>query len=82
MAKHRLKLRELRRILSSYGVSEDSSAGKGSHTKFEKKFSDGSFSYPVPKDKDVLPCYVTGCRKKFRLTPEDGVSDDEFFGRA
>lgn len=35
MAKHRLKLRELRRILSSYDVSEDPSSGKGSHSSFD-----------------------------------------------
>jgi len=81
MAKNRLKLRDLRRILASYGVQEDVSSGKGSHTKFYKQFDDGNFSYPVPKRKDVLPCYVRGCRKKFRLTAQDGVSDEEFFSR-
>jgi len=33
----------------------------------------------LPKSKDVLPDYVKGCRKKFRLTVEYGVSDEEFF---
>jgi hypothetical protein len=76
-----LKLRELRRILSRYGVFEDSSRGKGSHTVFYRRFPDGLFSYPVPTTRDpVLVCYVKGCRKKFRLTPEHGVSDEEFYG--
>jgi len=30
----------------------------------------------------VNPAYVKGARRKFRLTLEDGVSDEEFFGSA
>lgn len=81
MARRRLKFRDLKRILASYGVGADESAGKGSHVKFYKTFPDGRFTYPVPPNPDVLPCYVNGCRKKFRLRPQDGVSDDEFFSR-
>jgi hypothetical protein len=62
--------------------AEDPSRGKGGHTLFFKVFPEGVFSYPIPVRKDVLPCYVKGCRKKFRLAPEDGVSDEDFFGRA
>jgi len=79
VGKRRIKLRELRKIMSHFGVSEDPARGKGGHTLFYKEFDDGTFSYPVPTRKDVLPCYVKGCRKKFRLTVEHGVSDEEFF---
>lgn len=34
MGKRRLKLRDLRKILRSFGVQEDSSRGKGGHTLF------------------------------------------------
>ena len=81
MGKHRLKLNDLRRILASFDVSEDTSGGKGGHTLFWKQFPDGRFTYPVPNKRDVLPCYVKGCRKKFRLLPEDNVTDDEFYSR-
>lgn len=81
MGKHRVKLHDLRRILASFGVEEDQSAGKGSHTKFFKQFPEGRFSYPVPLSKDVLDCYVKGCRRKFRLMPENGISDEDFFSR-
>lgn len=81
MGRQRITLNELRRILRSFGVAEDTSAGKGSHTKFYKQFPEGRFSYPVPTDRDVLPCYITGCRRRFRLTVDDGISDDDFFGR-
>lgn len=82
MGKRRLKLRDLRRILRSFGVEEDRSRGKGDHIMFYKKFADGIYSYPIPDKPDVLPCYVSGSRRKFRLTRDDGVTDDDFFGRA
>jgi len=79
MADRSLKLRYLRKILKRYGVAEDRAAGKGSHTTFFKQFPEGIFTYPVPTHGDVLICYVKGCRKKFRLRVEDGVTDDEFY---
>lgn len=79
VGKRRIKLRELRKIMGHFGVSEDTSRGKGGHTLFYKKLDDGTFSYPVPTENNVLPCYVKACRKKFRLTIEHGVSDEEFF---
>ena len=83
MGKHRLSLRDLRKILKSFGVREDPSGGKGSHTLFFKQIDGGNYTYPVPTHCDpVLPCYVKGSRKKFRLTKEDGVTDEDFFGRA
>jgi hypothetical protein len=82
MGKRRLKLNDLRKILRSFGIEEDKSAGKGSHTVFLRRFPEGVFTYPVPTHtKDVKPCYVKGCRKKFRLLPSDGITDEEFFGR-
>lgn len=75
-----LKLRDLRRILKRYGVHEDTSRGKGSHTLFYKEMDGGCFSYPVPTtSKDVKRCYVAGCRRRFNLTPDFNISDDEFY---
>jgi len=81
MGKQRLKFDDLRRILRSFGVEELAGRGKGSHTLYWKQFDDGRFTYPVPNRKDVLPCYVKGARKKFRLLPDDGVTDEDFFSR-
>jgi len=76
-----LTLKVLRKRLRAFDVSEDRSKGKGSHTVFEKDFPDGKRSFPVPTTrKDVAPCYVKGCRRAFRLTAEDGVTDAEFYG--
>jgi hypothetical protein len=81
MADRCIKLRRLRQILGSYGVTWDPTKGKGSHGTFEKIIDGRYYSYPVPDEKDVLICYVRGCRKKFKLTADDGVTDDEFYNR-
>lgn len=82
MGQHQLTLKELRRILRSFGVAEDPSRGKGSHTYFYKTFADGEYGYPIPThDKDVANVYVMGIRKRLRLTESDGVTDADFFGR-
>jgi len=50
---------------------------------FFRRLPEGVFGYPIPThEKEVRKHYVTGCRRKFRLTPEFGVSDDSFYGPA
>ena len=81
MGDRSIKLKTLRKRLLAFDVAEDASRGKGSHTLFLKTFEDGTFSYPVPTTRsDVLKCYVKGCRRAFRLTEADGVSDKQFYG--
>lgn len=80
MADRPLKLRELTRILGRFGVGCDPARGKGSHVMFFLKLPEGTFTFPVPNRQDVLVPYVKGARRKFRLTPADGVSDDQFYG--
>jgi hypothetical protein len=78
-----LSLKKLRRALLAFGVQEDSSRGKGSHTYFFKTIDGGEVGYPIPTNRNpVLVCYVKGSRRKFRLTPEDGVTDNEFYHNA
>ena len=55
-------------------------AWQGLTTMFLKRFEDGTYTYSVPTNsKDVLAVYVKGCRKKFRLLPSDGVTDEDFY---
>jgi len=76
-----LKLHLLRAILRRYDVWEDPSRGKGSHTMFFRRVAGSVFSYPIPTHGDeVQRQYVRGCRKRFQLTEEYGVSDQEFYG--
>jgi len=75
-------LRKLRRILNHYGCWEEPARGKGNHTTFLRQMEGGVFSYPVAKMKkedEILDCYVSGARKRFKLTKKDGVTDKEFF---
>lgn len=77
-----LKLSRLRRILASFGCREDKSRGKGSHTMFFRTVNGDEFSYPIPTSgKEVLVCYIKEIRIKFRLTPDDGITDEAFFSR-
>lgn len=71
--------RELRTILARYGVACEEARGKGSHWLFSRDFPEGTVSYPVPTtSKEVKRVYVRACRRHFRLTEADGVSDREF----
>jgi predicted RNA binding protein YcfA (HicA-like mRNA interferase family) len=76
-----LKFRELRKILNSFGVTEEPSRGKGSHAMFARVIDGRRFTFPVPTEKEVKPPYVRGCRRRFQLTAEDGVSDEDFYSR-
>jgi hypothetical protein len=47
---------------------------------FEKMMEGGVFTYPIPRHgKDVPQPYIRGLRKKFKLTSDNGVSDEEFY---
>ena len=75
-----LKLHDLRRILRRYGVSENESLGKGSHTTFHKTVNGQYTSYPIPRHgNEVIRIYVSGLRKRFHLRSADGVSDHDFY---
>jgi hypothetical protein len=80
MPDHPLKLRDLRRILSRFDVQEKPERGKGSHTLFVRLVDGRVASYPIPTNKNDVPTvYVRGARKRFRPTPDDGVSDADFY---
>lgn len=74
--------KKLNKILKRYGVWQDPSKGKGSHTTYLRSTPEGVFSYPIPTHgNEVLDGYVSGLRKRLRLTSDDGVDDKEFFGK-
>jgi hypothetical protein len=79
MADRTIPFRRLKQILGKFGVDWDPKKGKGSHGSFFKYMPNGWASYPIPHGKDVLLQYVRGCRKKFKLTEEDGVPDNQFY---
>ena len=82
MADRSIKMTELQAILRRYDVECTKSRGKGSHLMFSRVLPEGTFTYPVPThDKDVKICYVRGCRKRFRLRVQDGITDKDFYGK-
>ncbi len=43
--------------------------------------SRGVATYTIPKRKETLGVYTRQVRRKFELTPEDGVTDEAFYGK-
>jgi len=73
-------MKKLRKaLLSCDDCWEEKSRGNGSHTMFFRKVGGSTFSYPIPKGKDVMKCYVKGVRKKLKLTESDGTTDKDFY---
>lgn len=77
-----VKYRDLVKILKKFGLYIDTSRGKGSERMIVKG-NPPQLTYPIPfrtENDDVKRCYIRAIRQKFKLTPEDGVSDQEFYG--
>jgi len=77
-----VKFRDLKRLLSKFGVEWDERRGKGSHGAFAgyshvTKIK-ASFTLPANQQRDVSKAYLNPLRRKFELTAGDGVSDDLF----
>jgi predicted RNA binding protein YcfA (HicA-like mRNA interferase family) len=74
--------KDLARILKSFGVKEMKGRGKGSHRMFERIIGGRRYCTPAPTAGDVARPTVESVRRKLMLTPKDGVTDEDFFGRA
>ena len=83
-AKKPLKYRVLRKILKSFGIEENARRGKGSERLFIGVVEGVVVSIPTKchseHDEKPVPV-INAIRRRFRLTEEDGVSDDEFYSR-
>jgi len=85
MAEFPLSYRRLRKILRFYGIQEDASRGKGSHRMLIGIVEDRIVRFPTKchNENDLKPLgVIKTIRRTFKLTSADGVSDDEFYGRA
>jgi hypothetical protein len=80
-----IKFRDLKRVFRSFGVIAIEGSSPGHKRKRHCLLADASGNkFPIPAHNDgddVYRTYVEAARRKFRLTPEDGVSDREFYGR-
>lgn len=73
-----IKLRNLKKLLGKYHIVLKQGT---KHQYFE---SPEGMKYPIPSmtdNDDVEKAYVNGARRRFGLTREDGVTDDEFYGK-
>jgi len=76
-----LKLKAFVRILKRFGIAMKQ--GKKSTHRILTKTIDGEkriYTIAIKKG-EILPVYVDGVRKAFDLTPEHGVSDEDFYGK-
>lgn len=75
-----IKLIEFKRRFRKYGVSFGSG---GKHLNMRREIGGIVYTFPFPTmkgGKRVLDVYERAARKKFRLMPKDGVSDEDFYG--
>lgn len=82
----RLRYRQLRKILESFGFIEVKSRGKGSHRMFKGRDASGKrHAYPVKchnENQELNIAVVNAARRVLGLTPDDDVSDEDFYGRS
>jgi hypothetical protein len=83
-AKKPLKYRDLRKILKSFGISEDKFRGKGSERMFVGVVNGQVVHYPTKchheGDEKPIPV-INAIRRAFHLTEDDGIEDREFYSR-
>jgi len=85
MADQTLKYRQLRTILKSYGIFEEKKRGKGSERMFAGIVEGKIRRLPTKchNEGDQKPAgVIRSIRRHFKLTEQDGVPDDEFYGHA
>jgi len=80
-----LKYRTLRKILKTFGITEIKRRGKGSHRMFQGVVDGRLVHYPTKchgEGEDKPVAVIEAFRRAFRLTEDDGISDQEFYSRA
>ncbi len=78
-----LKYRVLRKRLDRYGISENKRRGRASHRMFEGVVDGKIVRYPTKchseNEEKPVPV-IEAIRRAFKLTPDRGVSDEDFYG--
>jgi hypothetical protein len=83
MADQPLKYRRLLRILKRFNAYEEKKRGKGSERMLCRVVEGRLERFPIrchSENEDKPRAVVKAVRRRFRLTKEDGVSDEEFYG--
>lgn len=77
-----LKYRKLLQILRRFGIREERARGKGSHRLLIGVVDGAIVKHPIKchnDGEDKPKAVVASVRRAFRLTPEAGVSDKDFY---
>ncbi len=72
----------LQRILRAFDCTIDKKRGDGSHWSATRATSAGIQSYALPFRRDYGRSYLNPLRRRLELSPEDGVTDREFYTKA
>lgn len=84
MADQPLKHRKLLKILRRYEITENKSRGKGGHSLLVGIVDGRTKRYPISahgRGTEHNRHVVAAVPRAFSLMAEDGVSDDEFYGK-
>ena len=77
-----LKYRDMLKSVRRFGVNEDRSRGKGSHRMLIGVVAGTIRKFPVPCHNEgavLAAAFIRAIRRRFELTPEKGVSDEQFY---
>lgn len=82
MSDRPLKYRNLLKILRRFGITENKARGKGSHRMLVGVVDGGLVKHPIKchNDGEEKPkAVVASVRRAFKLTPDHGVTDRDFY---
>lgn len=82
MPERSLKYRKLLKILRRFGINEVKDRGKGSHRLLVGIVDGGLVKHPIKRHNDgeeKPKAVIASIRRVFKLTPRDGVSDNDFY---
>jgi len=84
MAERTMKYRDLLRRLKAFGVREVKGRGKGSERLLQRIVGGRKYSTTTKchSENDQKPiAVIKSIRRRLKLTEEDGISDDDFYGK-
>ena len=80
-----VKWRDLKRVFGSFGLTVSEGKSAGHRRKRHAIASDAAGNkFPLPAHNpgdDIYRTYIEAARRRFGLTPSQGTSDDDFYGR-
>jgi len=80
-----VKWRDLKRLFAAFGLAVHEGKSRGHRRKRHALVSDRfGNKFPIPAHNpgdDIHRTYIEAARRRFGLTPQRGISDEDFYGR-